>query len=59
MMPLILIGESLMFRLLTPITRFLGPVYGFLNAILAVERLWSCLFWPMGGSDRFPVLQRI
>ncbi len=28
MMPLILIGESLMFRLLTPIILFLGPVYG-------------------------------
>jgi hypothetical protein len=28
MMPLILIGESLMFRLLIPITLFLGPVYG-------------------------------
>jgi hypothetical protein len=31
MMPLILIGESLMFRFLTPITLFLGPVYGWLS----------------------------
>lgn len=53
MMPLITIGESLMFRLLTSITLFLGPVYGWLSAILAVDRLWLCSFFPMGGSDRF------
>ena len=28
MMPLSLIGESLMFRLSTPIIPFLGPIYG-------------------------------
>ena len=59
MMPLILIGESLMFRFLTPITLFLGPVYGWLSAILAVDRLWLCSFWPTGGSDRFRALQQI
>jgi hypothetical protein len=48
MMPLILISESLMFRFLTTITLFLGPVYGWLSAILAVDRLWLCSFWPMG-----------
>ncbi|GAN82219.1 hypothetical protein Aam_182_004 [Acidocella aminolytica 101 = DSM 11237] len=44
MMPLISIGESLMPRLLTPITLFLGPVYGWLSAIFAVARLWLCSF---------------
>ena len=58
MMPLILIGESLMFRLLTPITLFLGPVYGWLSAILAVDRPWLCSSWPMGGSDLFHALQQ-
>ena len=59
MMPLILIGESLMFRLLTPITLFLGLVYRWLSASLAVDRLWLCSFFPMGGSDRFRVLRQI
>lgn len=59
MMPLILIGESLMLRFLIPITLFLGAFYGWLNAILAVDRLWLCSFWPMGGSDRFRALQQI
>jgi hypothetical protein len=58
MMPLILIGESLMSRLLTPITLFLEPVYGRLSAILAVDQLWLCSSWPMGGSDRFRALQQ-
>jgi hypothetical protein len=44
MMPLISIGESLMFRLSTPITHFLGHVYRWLSAILAVDRLWSGAF---------------
>ena len=59
MIPLISIGESLMFRLLTPITLFLGPLYGWLSASLAVDWLWLCSFFPMGGSDRFCVLQQI
>lgn len=59
MMPLILIGESLMLWLLTPITLFLGPLYGWLSASLAVDWLWLCSFFPMGGSDRFCVLQQI
>ena len=58
MMPLILIGELLMFRLLIPITLFLGPVYGWLSAFRSVDRLWLCSFWPMGGSDRFHGLQQ-
>ena len=58
MIPLISIGESLMFRLLTPITLFLGPVYGWLSAILPVVRLWLCSFWPMGGSELFRALQQ-
>jgi hypothetical protein len=59
MMPLISIGESLMFRFLIPITLFLEPVYGWLSDILAVDPLWLCSFWPMGGSDRFRALQQI
>jgi hypothetical protein len=59
MIPLISIGESLMFRLLTPITLFLGPVYRWLSASLAVDRLWLCSFFPMGGSDRFRALQQV
>ena len=58
MMPLISIGESLMLWLLTPITLFLGPVYGWLSAILAVDRPWLCSSWPMGGSDLFHALQQ-
>ena len=58
MMPLISIGESLMLWLLTPITLFLGPVYGWLSAILPVVRLWLCSFWPMGGSELFRALQQ-
>jgi hypothetical protein len=56
MMPLISIGESLMFRLSTPITHFLGHVYRWLSAILAVDRLWLYSFWPMVGSVRFRAL---
>ncbi len=57
--PLILIGESLKFLLLTPITRFLGPVYGWQTGLLAVGLLWLWSFFRMAENDRCPSLQRI
>jgi hypothetical protein len=57
--PLILIGESLKFLLLTPITRFLGPVYCWQTGLLAVGRLWLWSFFRMAENDRCPSLQRI
>jgi uncharacterized membrane protein required for colicin V production len=54
--PLILIGESLKFLLLTPITRFLGPFYGWQTGLLAVGRLWLWSFFRMAENDRCPSL---
>jgi hypothetical protein len=59
MMPLILIGESLMYRLLTPIIPFLAPLFGYRIGLLAVGRPWLCSFFPTGGKDRSRVLQQI
>jgi uncharacterized membrane protein required for colicin V production len=52
----ILIGESLKFLLLTPITRFLGPVYGWQTGLLAVGRLWLWSFFRMAENDQCPSL---
>jgi hypothetical protein len=54
--PLILIVESLKFLLLTPITRFLGPFYGWQTGLLAVGRLWLWSFFRMAENDRCPSL---
>jgi hypothetical protein len=59
MMPLILSGESLMFRLLILITHFLGTACGWGSGFPIVGRRWLWWFFPMGGNDLFGVLQRI